>query len=91
MVSALAGPGPDGRTAEGRSGCGSGAGQRPEVGGNSHVDAVLESDTDNIILGEVSSNRSQTLSDLVSLVGLWQRSMGWVSDRLLPSGETSLV
>lgn len=35
-----------------------------------HVDTVFECDSDNVILGEISSYRGQTLANLVSLVGL---------------------
>jgi hypothetical protein len=37
-----------------------------------HIDAVLESDSDNVILSEISSNRSEALADLVCFVGLYR-------------------
>ena len=35
-----------------------------------HVHAVLKSDPDDVVLGEVSGDGSETLADLVSLIGL---------------------
>lgn len=35
-----------------------------------HIDTVLEGDPDDIVLGEVSTNRSETFSNLICLIGL---------------------
>jgi hypothetical protein len=35
-----------------------------------HVDTMLEGDSDNVILREVGTNRSQALANLVGLIGL---------------------
>jgi hypothetical protein len=41
-----------------------------------HVDAVLQSDADDIVLGEVGGNRGEALAHLVGLVGLTGRKAG---------------
>ena len=35
-----------------------------------HVDAMRKRDPDDVVLGEVSGDGSETLADLVSLIGL---------------------
>lgn len=35
-----------------------------------HINAMLEGDPDNVVLGEVSPNGRQALTDLVGLIGL---------------------
>ena len=35
-----------------------------------HVDAMLDGDAEDVVLGEVSGDGSETLADLVSLIGL---------------------
>ncbi len=35
-----------------------------------HVNAVLESDSDDVILGEIGANGCETFADLIGLVGL---------------------
>lgn len=40
------------------------------VPGVNHVDSMLEGDLDDVVLGKVSTDRSQTLSDLVGFIRL---------------------
>jgi hypothetical protein len=38
-----------------------------------HINAMLEGDPDDVVLGEVGSNGRQALTDLVGLIGLDKR------------------
>jgi hypothetical protein len=45
-------------------------GRRASLPGMDHVNSMLEGDSDDVVLSEVSRYRSQALSDLVSFIGL---------------------
>lgn len=46
------------------------------VPGMDHVDPVLESDPDDVVLGEVGGHGGQALTDLISFIGL--KRIEWV-------------
>lgn len=60
-----------------------------------HVDSVLESDPDDVVLSEVGSDRGEALSNLVGFIGLKVVMRGKASARELErrrrEGETHLV